>query len=112
METTRQKKISKVILKELSKILQKETHQFLGNILVTITSVRVTADLSLVKVYLSVFPAKDPDQFLHILNDKKNFFRNLLGKELRHQLRIIPDIIFFLDDSASYAEEIDRLLEK
>ena len=112
METTRQKKISKVILKELSKILQKETHQFLGNMLVTVTSVRVTADLSLVKVYLSVFPAKDPDHSLHILNGKKNFFRNLLAKELRHQLRIIPEIIFFLDDSASYAEEIDRLLEK
>ena len=112
METTRQSKVSKAILKELSRIFHKETHQFLGNILVTITKVRVSRDLSISKVYLSIFPAKDPASILLLINKKKKFLRSLLAKELRYQLRIIPELIFYLDDSAEYAEEIDRLLNK
>ena len=60
METTRQKKVSKLIQKELSIIFQKEIHQFLGNILVTVTGVRVSPDLTVAKAYLSIFPVKDP----------------------------------------------------
>ena len=112
METTRQKKVSKVILKELSQIFQKETHRFLGNILVTVTGIRVSPDLSVAKAYLSIFPAKNPMKSLIVLNENKKFFRTLLSKELRHQLRIVPELIFYLDDSAEYAEEIDRLLKK
>lgn len=112
METTRQQKISKAILKELSKIFQKQTSQFLGNILVTITRIRVSPDLSVAKAYLSIFPAKNPIEALEVLNLNKKFFRMLLAKELRHQLRIVPELIFFLDDSAEYAQSIDRLLKK
>jgi len=112
METTRQKKVSKLIQKELSLIFQKETHQFLGNILVTTTSVRVSPDLSLAKIYLSLFPVEKPKDALSILNDNKKVFRTLLGKSLRHSLRIVPELAFYLDDSAEYAEEIDRLLKK
>lgn len=112
METTRQKKVSKIILKELSQIFHEETHQFLGNILVTVTRIRVSPDLSVAKVYLSLFPVKNPIDALEILNQQKKFFRTLLAKELRHQLRIMPELIFYLDDSAEYAEEIDRLLKK
>ena len=71
METTRQKKVSKLIQKELSIIFQKEIHQFLGNILVTVTGVRVSPDLSVAKAYLSIFPVKDPAEALLILNDNK-----------------------------------------
>ena len=112
METTRQQKISKAILKELSKIFQKQTSQFLGNILVTITRIRVSPDLSVAKAYLSIFPAKNPIESLEVLNLNKKFFRMLLAKELRHQLRIVPELFFFLDDSAEYAESIDRLLKQ
>ena len=112
METTRQKKVSKLIQKELSIIFQKETHQFLGNILVTVTRVRVSPDLSVAKAYLSVFPVKNPAEALLILNDNKKVFRTLLGNSCRNQLRIVPELIFYLDDSAEYAEEIDRLLKK
>ena len=111
METKRQKKISRVILKELSNIFHKEMKQILGNILVTITLVRVSSDLSVAKIYLSVFPIDDPSIALDKINNNKNFFRNLLGKELKHQLRIIPELIFYIDDSAEYSEEIDRLLK-
>lgn len=112
METTRQKKVSKLIQKELSIIFQKEIHQFLGNILVTVTGVRVSPDLTVAKAYLSIFPVKDPEEALLILNANKKVFRTLLGNSCKNQLRIVPELIFYLDDSAEYAEEIDRLLKK
>ena len=112
MKTTRQKKVSKLIQKELSIIFQKETHQFLGNILVTVTGVRVSPDLSVAKAYLSIFPVKNPAEALLILNDNKKVFRTFLGNSCRNQLRIVPELIFYFDDSAEYAEEIDRLLKK
>ena len=112
METTRQKKVSKLIQKELSIIFQKEIHQFLGNILVTVTGVRVSPDLSVAKAYLSIFPVEKPKEALNILNENKKVFRKLLGNSCRHQLRIVPELIFYLDDSAEYAEEIDRLLKQ
>jgi len=110
METTRQNKVSKLIQKELSNIFQRETYEILGNILVTVTRVNTSPDLSVVKVYLSIFPANDPLLCLESINKKKVFFRKLLGMSCRHQLRIIPEIIFYLDDSAEYTEEINRLL--
>jgi len=112
METKRQKKVSKLIQKELSVIFQKETHQFLGNILVTVTGVRISPDLSVAKAYLSIFPVEKPKDALSILNENKKMFRTLLGNSCRHQLRIVPELIFYLDDSAEYAEEIDRLLNQ
>ena len=112
METKRQKKISKLILKELSNIFQRESRQFIGGILVTITNVRISSDLSVAKVYLSLFPSKDPIKLLDSLNENKKFFRKMLGNEMRRDIRIIPEIIFYLDDSAEYFEEIDRLLKK
>ena len=112
METTRQRKISKLIQKELSIIFQKETHTFLGNILVTVTEVRVSPDLSVAKAYLSIFPVENPEKSLSILDKNKKLFRKLLGNNCRHQLRIIPELVFYLDDSAEYAEEIENLLKK
>ena len=112
METTRQQKVSKAILKELSFVFQKETRQFLGNILVTITSVRVSPDLSDAKIYLSIFPAKDPNESLQVLNNNKKYFRTILAQSVKNQLRIIPELIFYLDDSAEYAEQIESLLKK
>ncbi|MAO71450.1 MAG: ribosome-binding factor A [Flavobacteriales bacterium] len=112
METTRQKKVSKLIQKELALIFQKEAHQYLGNILVTVTRVRISADLSVSKVFLSIFPVVSPDEALGVLNENKKLFRILLAKSCRHQLRIIPELIFYIDDSAEYAEEIDRLLKQ
>ena len=112
METTRQKKVSKLIQKELSIIFQKEIHQFLGNILVTVTGVRVSPDLSVAKAYLSIFPVEKPKEALNILNENKKAFRKLLGNSCRHQLRIVPELVFYLDDSAEYAEEIEKLLKK
>ena len=78
--------------------------------MISITHVIVSKDFSLAKVYLSIFPTNDPLLCLDSINKKKVFFRKLLGTRCRHQLRVIPEIIFYLDDSAEYAEEINRLL--
>ena len=113
METTRQKKISRLIQKELSSIFQKELPIQMGNnVLSTVTVVRVSQDLANANVYISFFPENDTDLYLKLIKQNSKFFRKILGNNLRSQLRIIPELSFFLDNSASYAEEIERLLKK
>lgn len=111
MESTRQKKISRLLQKELAIIFQKDAPSVFGNILFTVTRVRVTEDLSIAKIYLSMFPVKDTENLLTQIKDKAAFFRNILAKKVRYQLRVIPELHFFLDDSADYADEINRLLQ-
>ena len=113
METTRQKKISRLIQKELSSIFQKELPIQMGkNVLSTVTVVRVSQDLANANVYISFFPENDTALYLKLLKQNSKLYRKILGNNLRSQLRIIPDLSFFLDNSASYAEEIERLLKK
>ena len=112
MESTRQKKVSRLIQKELSIVFQKETPLLLGNVMVSITIVRVAPDLANANVFVSIFPVEEPKEALKIIKLHSRFFRKRLGESLRNQLRIIPMIEYFLDDSVSYAEEIDRLLKQ
>ena len=112
MQTTRQKKVSRLLQKELSSIFQKEIPSFLGNVIASITIVRVSADLANANVYVSIFPVEEPKIALKKIQSNNVFFRKHLGDKLRNKLRIIPIIEFFLDDSAAYAEEIDKLLKK
>ena len=112
MQTTRQKKVSRLLQKELSSIFQKEIPGFLGNENASITIVRVSADLANANVYVSIFPVEEPKIALKKIQFNSGFFRKRLGERLRNKLRIIPIIEFFLDDSAAYAEEIDKLLKK
>ena len=111
METTRQKKISRLIQKDLAIIFQQYAPALFGNILFTVTGVRVSPDLSVAKVYLSIFPTNDGEKLIAQVKEKSPYFRNLLAKKVRHQLRIIPELHFYLDDSAIYADEINRLLK-
>ncbi len=110
METTRQKKISRLIQKDLAIIFQQYAPALFGNILFTVTGVRVSPDLSVAKVYLSIFPTNDGEKLIAQVKEKSPYFRNLLAKKVRHQLRIIPELHFYLDDSADYADEINRFL--
>jgi ribosome-binding factor A len=112
METTRQKKISRLIQKELSKIFQKEIPVLLGSVIASITIVRVSPDLANANIYISVFPVEDPKQALKVIKNNRGLFRKHLGNNLRNQLRIVPILEYFLDDSAAYIEEINRLLKK
>jgi ribosome-binding factor A len=111
METTRQSKIARLIQKDLSNIFQAQTRQMRG-VLVSVSVVRVSPDLSIAKVYLSVFPSARAEEILTNVNSNASQIRYELGNLERHQLRIIPELKFFLDDSLDYIENIDRLLNK
>ena len=111
METTRQQKVARLIQKDLSEIFMHATSEITQNKMVTITVVRMSPDLSLAKVYLSIFPSVDNTKFLENLQHYVKHIRLELGKKVRHQLRIVPEIAFFVDDSLDYAEHIDGLLK-
>ena len=111
METTRQHKVARQIQKDLSEIFMHATREITQKKLITVTVVRMSPDLSLAKVYLSVFPSDDAGKFLDNLHHYIKHIRLELGKKIRHQLRIVPEIAFFIDDSLDYAEHIDELLK-
>ncbi|MDR0714597.1 MAG: 30S ribosome-binding factor RbfA [Bacteroidales bacterium] len=111
METTRQQKVSRQIQKDLSEIFRQEGRELSGGKMVTVTVVRMSPDLSLAKVYLSIFPSDEKDKFLKRLQSYVKHIRLELGKKVRHQLRIVPEIAFFIDDSMDYAARIDSLLD-
>ena len=111
METTRQNKIARLIQKDLSNIFQAQTRQTRG-ILVSVSVVRISPDLSVAKAYLSIFPSERAAEILENINAHASQIRFEMGKLQRHQLRIIPELKFFLDDSLDYLDNIDRLLNE
>lgn len=111
METTRQNKISRLIQKELSEIFLLQTKAMSG-VLVSVSAVRISPDMSIARVYLSVFPSEKSQEIVKNINDNMKSIRFELGTRVRHQLRIIPELKFFVDDSLDYVERIDELLKK
>lgn len=112
MESTRQHKFSKLLQKEISDIFQRKGSDYFGNAFVTVTLVRVVPDLSLAKVYLSLFKAKEPSTIIDKINAHSKDVRRELGNSIKNQVRHIPDLHFYLDDSMDYAEKINNLLNK
>jgi len=112
METTRQKKVSRLLQKELSSIFHKEAPALIGSSMVSVTLVKVSPDLANANIYLSIFPVDEPMQALKVIKSNGSLIRKNLGKKIRNQLRIVPILEYFLDNSAAYAEEIDILLKK
>ena len=110
METTRQQKISRLIQKELSNIFLVQTKATKG-ILISISAVRVTPDLSIARAYISIFPQDKRDELIKNINENAKSIRFELGQKVRHQLRIVPELEFYVDDSLDYAERIDALLK-
>ena len=111
METTRQNKIARLIQKELSEIFRLQTQAMKG-VLVSVSACRISPDLSVCRVYLSVFPSNRSEEIVKNINDNMKSVRYELGTRVRHQLRIIPELKFFVDDSLDYIEHIDELLKK
>lgn len=111
METTRQNKIARLIQKELSEIFLLQTKSMPG-VLVSVSIVRISLDMSYARVYLSVFPSDRSEEIVKNINANMKSIRFELGNRVRHQLRIIPELKFFVDDSLDYAEKIDELLKK
>lgn len=111
MESTRQAKIARLLQKELSEIFRQQTAKTRG-VLVSVSAVRVTPDLSIARAYLSVFPSTNAEQMLESINKSSKTIRYELAQKVRYQLRKTPELQFYLDDSLDYIENIDHLLEK
>lgn len=111
METTRQAKISRLLQKELSEIFRQQTAKLRG-VLVSVSAVRVSPDLSVAKAYLSVFPSDKAEEMLDSINHNSKTIRYELAQKVRYQLRKTPELTFYLDDSLDYLENIDNLLTR
>jgi len=112
MDSIRQSKISRLLQKELATFFQAESRNLFPGKMITVTVVRVSPDLGLAKVYLSVYPQENDEDFIIRVSELGKMIRNALGRSIRHQVRIIPELAFYIDDSMDYAERIDRLLKK
>lgn len=110
MESKRQQKVSRQLQKDLSEIFQRELpHLFNGAGFVTVTSVRVSPDLGVARVYMSFLATRNKELLLDNIRDKSKLIRQHLGDRVRHQLRVVPELSFFLDDTAEYAEKMEKL---
>ena len=112
METTRQKKVSKLLQKDIAEILQRRIKKE-GNygILLSVTKVLVTVDFSVAKIYLSIFPSEMGDQILGEVSKISSRIRHEVAQKAKKQLRKVPELIFFLDDSLDYIEKIEDSLK-
>jgi ribosome-binding factor A len=109
--TTRQQKFSRLIQKELSEIFQRDKRGILDNTFITITDVRVSPDLSVARVYLSMLLAKDKEKVLERVNDRKKEIRKALGEKIGKQVRIVPEIVFFIDEVEEKAQRLDDIIK-
>lgn len=112
MESKRQQKFAGVIQKDLAEIFQREGLNLLPNIMVTITKVRVSPDLAIARVYLSFFNSLNSSMALSTIKSHSNEIRYKLGNRIKDQVRIIPHLEFFLDDTSEYVQKMDKLFEK
>lgn len=110
MDSKRQNKIARLLQKELSEIFLHQTKATHG-VLVSVSAVRISPDLSVARGYLSVFPSEQATEIVKNINANAKAIRFELGEKVRHQLRIIPELKFFVDDSLDYIERIDNLLK-
>jgi ribosome-binding factor A len=109
--TTRQQKFSRLIQKELSEIFQKDKRGILDNAFLTITDVKVSPDLSVARVYISMMLAKDKTRLLEKVNLNKKDIRKALGDKIGKQVRIIPDLVFFIDEVEENAQRIEDIIK-
>lgn len=110
MESTRQKKIARLLERDFGEIFQRMGKDHFPGALLSVTKVRVTPDLGIARVYISMFPVKDKNELLNWVRDQSAFVRNELAHRVRHQLRIVPELEFYVDDSLDYQENIEKLL--
>lgn len=109
--TTRQQKFSRLIQKELSEIFQRDKRGILDNEFITIADVKVSPDLGVAKVYISMMLAKSKEKTLENINQRKSEIRKALGEKIRKQVRVIPELIFILDEVEENAQRLDDLIK-
>ncbi|NLP57667.1 30S ribosome-binding factor RbfA [Lutibacter sp. B1] len=111
METNRQKKIAGVLQKDLAEVLQQAARDGMKGVIISVTKVLVTSDLSQAKVYLSIFPQLKREILIEGIKDNTSAIRHEMAKRTRDQLRRMPDLSFYIDDSLDYIEDIDSALK-
>ena len=112
MESKRQQKFAGVIQEDLAAIFQREGMNYLPNTLVTITKVRVTPDLAIARIFLSFFNNGNITQALHIIKSHASEIRYKLGARIKDQVRIVPQLEFFVDDTSEYVERMDKIFDQ
>lgn len=112
MDSTRQKKIGRLIQKEMSEIFQREVREIVMGTMVSVTNARVSPDMGNVKVYLSIFPTEHKDEVFKNISQNNSTIRYMLGQRVGKQLRVIPELQFYIDDSLDYVERLDNLLKE
>ncbi|MFO7997952.1 MAG: 30S ribosome-binding factor RbfA [Bacteroidales bacterium] len=111
METNRQKKIARLLQKDLGEIIQIEGRGWFPGVMITVTQVKVTSDLSIARVYVSIF-GKEAGEVIRQIEMRGKEIRKLLGLRVKNQLRQIPELRFYIDDSLDYIENIEKLLKE
>ena len=111
-ESTRQLKVAKEIQKVMAEIIRSKGMAAFGGALVSVSGVKVSPDLSVAKIYVSVFPSDKAEPVMEALQENNRALRGELGGQMGKQLRIVPEIMFFLDNSLDYVEHIEELLKK
>jgi ribosome-binding factor A len=110
--TTRQLKVARELQKDLAEIIRSKGMAAFGGAMVTVSEVRISPDLSVAKVYVSIFPSAKAEEVMKVLQENVKAYRGELGRIVAKQLRIVPELVFYLDTSLDYAEHIDELLKK
>ena len=111
-QSTRQLKVSRQLQRDLSEIFREKGTQAYSGAMITVTSVRISPDLSVARVYISIFPSAKIKEVFEIVEATGKTIRGELGKRVSKQLRIVPELVFIIDDSLDYVEKIDELLKK
>lgn len=112
MESKRQSKISKLLQRDLGEIFQRESVSLFKGAMITVTKVSVTKDLSIAKIYLSLFATKDKENLMGTIRSNTSEIRRQLGNKVKNQLKKVPELQFFEDDSLDYIENIENLLNQ
>lgn len=112
MSGIRQSKVESLLKRDLSVIFQSETRGMGITEMVSVTVIRISPDLSFARVYLSVFPSAKSEKVIEVVRSNASSIRGQLGRKIGKQVRIVPELAFFVDDSLDYSERIDELLKK
>ena len=112
IESTRQLKVAKEIQKVMAEIIRSKGMAAFGGALVSVSGVKISPDLSVAKIYVSIFPSDKAEAVMEVLQENSRALRGELGSKVAKQLRIVPEIVFYLDSSMDYVEHIEELLKK
>lgn len=111
-ESTRQLKVAREIQRDIAEIIRAKGMAAFGGALVSVSKVKISPDLAVAKIYVSIFPSSKQKEVLAEIDNMTKSIRGELGRIVAKQLRIVPELIFYLDDSLDYVEHIDELLRK